>query len=79
MDTTTGGGGWPAPQDATDEAVSQLLEYLALSGAVDAEMEGIRPPLRRVVLELLVADEAAGRLTPFRAAVLAFLRSQPSD
>jgi hypothetical protein len=69
---------WPAPRDPTDEAIAQLLEYLALSGAVEAELEGLRPAIRRVIVSLLVADEAADRLTPFRTAVLASLQSPPS-
>ena len=75
MGTSMDARSWPAPRDATDEAVYQLFEYLALSGAIEAELEGIRPAIRRVVLELLVADEAADRLTPFRAAVLEYLQS----
>lgn len=65
----------PTPQDPTDEAVFRLFEYLALSSAVEPELEGLRPAIRRVLLELLIADEASERLTSFRASVLAFIRA----
>jgi hypothetical protein len=65
----------PPRQDETDAAIHELLEYLTLSGIVEGEVNAIRPAISRVILALLVADEAAGGLTPYRRSLLNQLRA----
>jgi hypothetical protein len=65
----------PGRQDQTDEAVHEVLEYLALSDMVEGELNAVAPSIRRIILALLVADEAAGALTPYRAYLLSEMRS----
>ncbi len=65
----------PPRQDATDEAIHDLLEYLVLTGTVEGELNAVLTAIRRVILALLVAEEAAGGLTPYRRTLLDQMRA----
>ncbi len=51
-----------------------MLEYLSLTGMVEGQLNEVMSSMRHVVLALLVAEEAAGGLTPYRRAVLEQMR-----
>ncbi|HEY5628993.1 MAG TPA: hypothetical protein VIR16_05735 [Candidatus Limnocylindrales bacterium] len=65
----------PPRQDATDDAVRDLIEYLVLAGTVDGELNSVLASIRRLILALLVAEEAAGGLTPYRRRLLEQMRA----
>jgi hypothetical protein len=65
----------PPRQDATDEAIHDLLEYLILTETVEGELNTVLKALRRVILALVVAEEAAGGLTPYRRSLLDQMRA----
>jgi hypothetical protein len=65
----------PPRQDAVDEAVHELLEYLTLAQFVEGELNTIAPAIRRVILALLVAEDSAGHLTPYREHLLGRMRA----
>jgi hypothetical protein len=71
----------PPRQDATDDAVHDLIEYLVLTETVEGELNTVLAAIRRVVLALLVAEEAAGGLTPYRRRLLEQMRAPgpPAD
>jgi hypothetical protein len=64
----------PPRQDATDDAVHEVLEYLTLTGMVEGGLNEVLSAIRHVVLALLVAEEAAGGLTPYRRSALDQMR-----
>jgi hypothetical protein len=67
----------PPGQNETDAAIHALLEYLTLSDIVEGELNAVNPAIWRVILALLVAEEAAGGLTPYRRSLLDQLRASP--
>jgi hypothetical protein len=64
----------PERRDGTDEAIHELLEYLTHSFVVEGELNAVAPAMRHVILALLIAEESAGTLTPYRAYLLAEMR-----
>lgn len=70
----------PPRQDAVDDAVRELLEYVTLSDLVEGELNAITPDIRRVIVALLAAEDAADRLTPYRKELLDRIRTaSPRD
>ncbi len=65
----------PPPQDELDEALAMLLEYLALSGMVEGELNAAAPSLNTVIVALLACQEAQGRLSPYRRSLLERIRA----
>ncbi len=66
----------PPREDETDRAIHDLLVYLVLTDVVEGDLNAIAPAIRRVVLELLLREEAAGALTPYRRHLLEVLRAR---
>lgn len=64
----------PPLEDDLDRDLNTAVEYLTLSYLAD-ELNVIAPPLRRIVVALLAAEEAQGRLSPYRRYLLDLLRS----
>src|SRR3990172_7774253 len=64
----------PPLEDDLDRDLNLVVEYLTLSYLAD-ELNVIAPPLRRIVVALLAAEEAQGRPSPFRRDLLDPLRS----
>jgi hypothetical protein len=64
----------PDPANETDQAVRDVLDYLALERLVEGELSSLEAAVRRVLLAMLVLEESAGSLTPYRQNVLREMR-----
>jgi hypothetical protein len=64
----------PPLEDDLDRDLNTAVEYLTLSYLAD-ELNVIAPPLRRIIVALLAAEEAQGRLTPYRRYLQGLLRT----
>jgi hypothetical protein len=65
----------PRPEDELDRALSDVLQYLALSAMVEGELNVVAAPMNKVIAALLVSEERQGGLSPYRAFLLQRIRS----
>jgi hypothetical protein len=65
----------PRPQDDLDRALAEVLEYLALSGMVEGELNAVVRPMNRIVVALLASQESQGGLSAYRRHLLQRIRA----
>ncbi len=65
----------PDPQDELDRALARLLEYLALAGMVEGELNAALPSMNKVIVALLASQESQGLLSPYRRSLLDRIRA----
>ncbi len=65
----------PRPQDDLDRALSDVLEFRALSAMVEGELNVAAPPMNKVIVALLASQEAQGELSPYRQYLLQRIRA----
>lgn len=65
----------PRPEDDLDRALAEVLEYLALSGMVEGELNAATPPMNRLIVALLVSQEAQSTLSAYRRYLLGRIRA----
>ena len=63
------------PQDDLDRALAEVLEYLALSGMVEGELNAAAGPMNKVIVALLVSEEAQDGLSAYRQNLLQRIRA----
>lgn len=68
----------PKAEDDLDKALGKILEYLALSGMVEGELNVVGPAINKVIVALLVSQEAQGKLSPYRERLLQRIRAGAS-
>lgn len=67
------------PDDDLDKAIGKVLEYLALSSMVEGELNVVGPAINKVIVALLVSQEAQGQLSPYREGLLQRIRAGASS
>jgi hypothetical protein len=63
------------PQDDLDKALRDVMEFLAISVMAEEEWNAMRAPLMRVIVALLVSQEAQDLLSPYCRHLLDTLRA----
>jgi len=63
------------PQDDLDKALRDVMEFLAISVMAEEEWNAMRAPLMRVIVALLVSQEAQDLLSPYCRHLLDILRA----
>ena len=63
------------PQDDLDKALRDVMEFLAISVMAEGEWNAMRAPLMRVIVALLVSQEAQDLLSPYCRHLLDTLRA----
>jgi hypothetical protein len=63
------------PQEDLDKALRDVMEFLAISVMAEGEWNAMRAPLMRVIVALLVSQEAQDLLSPYRGHLLDILRA----
>lgn len=69
-----GSASQPDPRNETDQAVHDVLEYLAVERLAEGELGSVEIAMRRVLLAMLVLEESTGALTPYRQGLLREMR-----